>query len=127
MIQIYNNLQVLWNSEVKFVSLSQLLGCPLCGYNSGLFPAPGFIVSLLRIKKKRRRGRKRNEIKRERKEEGIKKEKRNERKKELKKLLKKNNKSPLLASDQPSQLYWSSWLQQAEGKLVLLFSLPELH
>ena len=27
-IQIYNNLQVLWNSKVKFVSLSQLLRCP---------------------------------------------------------------------------------------------------
>ena len=25
-MQIYNNLQVLWSSKVKFVSLSQLLG-----------------------------------------------------------------------------------------------------
>ena len=30
-IQIYNNLQVLWSSKVKFVSLSQLLGCPSLG------------------------------------------------------------------------------------------------
>ena len=115
---------------MEFVSLSQLLGCLLFGSNFGLFTVPGFIVSLVGILKKRRKEKKRRKkekIKRERKEEGIKKEKRNERKKELKKLLKKNNKSPLLASDQPSQLYWSSWLQQAEGKLVLLFSLPELH
>ena len=51
-IQIYNNLQVLWSSKVKFVSLSQLLGCPLFGSNSGLFTVPGFIVSLVGIKKK---------------------------------------------------------------------------
>ena len=51
-IQIYNNLQVLWGSKVKFVSLSQLLGCPLFGSNSGLFTVPGFIVSLVGIKKK---------------------------------------------------------------------------
>ena len=36
-IQIYNILQVLWSSKVKFVSLSQLLGCPLFGSNFGLF------------------------------------------------------------------------------------------
>ena len=48
-IQIYNNLQVLWSSKVKFVSLSQLLGCPLFGSNFGLFRVPGFIVSLLGI------------------------------------------------------------------------------
>ena len=51
-IQICNNLQVLWSSKVKFVSLSQLLGCPLFGSNSGLFTVPGFIVSLVGIKKK---------------------------------------------------------------------------
>ena len=44
-IQIYNNLQVLWSSKVKFVALSQLLGCSLFGSNSGLFTVPGFIVS----------------------------------------------------------------------------------
>ena len=48
-IQMYNNLQVLWSSKVKFVSLSQLLGCPLFGPNSGLFTVPGFIVSLVGI------------------------------------------------------------------------------
>ena len=52
-IQIHNNLQDLWSSKVKFVSLSQLLGCPLFGSNSGLFTVPGFIVSLVGIKKKR--------------------------------------------------------------------------
>ena len=46
-IQIYNNLQLLWSSKVKFVSLSHLLGCPLFGSNSGLFTIPGFIVSHL--------------------------------------------------------------------------------
>ena len=66
-IQMYNNLQVLWSSKVKFVSLSQLLGCPLFGPNSGLFRVPGFIVSLVGIKKKRQR--KEEEIQRERKEE----------------------------------------------------------
>ena len=45
-------LQVLWSSKVKFVSLPQLLGCPLFGSNSGLFTVPGFIVSLVGIKKK---------------------------------------------------------------------------
>ena len=38
-------LQVLWSTKVKFVSLSQLLGWPLFGSNSGLFTSPGFIVS----------------------------------------------------------------------------------
>ena len=37
---------------MKFVSLSPLLGCPLFGSNSGLFTVPGFIVSLVGIKKK---------------------------------------------------------------------------
>ena len=54
-IQIYNNLQFLWSSKVKFVSLSQLLGCPLFGSNCGLFTVPGFIVSLVGIKKKKDR------------------------------------------------------------------------
>ena len=57
-IQIYNNLQVLWSRKVKFVSLSQPLGCPLFGSNSGLFIVPGFIVSLVGIFKKKEEGRK---------------------------------------------------------------------
>ena len=48
-IQMYNNLQVLWSSKVKFVSLSQLLGWPLFGSYSGPFTALGFIVSLVGI------------------------------------------------------------------------------
>ena len=48
-IKIYNNLQVLWSSKVNSVSLSQLLGCPLFGSNSGLFTVPGFIISLVGI------------------------------------------------------------------------------
>ena len=47
-IQIYN-LQVLWSSKVKFVSLSQLLGCPLFGSNFVFFRVTGFIVSLMGI------------------------------------------------------------------------------
>ena len=39
---------------MKFLSLSQLLGCPLFGSNFGLFRVPGFIVSL-GIKKKDRK------------------------------------------------------------------------
>ena len=54
-IQIDNILQVLWSSKVKFVSLSQLLGCPLFGSNFGLFTVPGFIVSLVGIYKKKKR------------------------------------------------------------------------
>ena len=54
-IQIYNNLQVLWSSKVKFVSLSQLLGWALFGSNSGLFTVLGFIVSLVGIKIKRQK------------------------------------------------------------------------
>ena len=38
-------LQVLWSSKVKFVSLSLFLGYSLFGSNSGLFTAPGSIVS----------------------------------------------------------------------------------
>ena len=54
-IQIYHILQVLWSSKVKFVSLSQLFGCPLFGSNFGLFRVPGFIVSLVGIFKKKRK------------------------------------------------------------------------
>ena len=38
---------------MKFVSLSQVLGCPLFGSNSGLFTVLDFIVSLVGIKKKK--------------------------------------------------------------------------
>ena len=67
---------------MKFVSLSQLLGCPLFGSKSGLFTVPGFIVSLVGILKKER---KRKEGKRDikAKREGIEQERRKERKKVL--------------------------------------------
>ena len=42
---------------MKFVSLSQLSGCPLFVSHSGLFTVPGFIVSLVGIKKEDRRKR----------------------------------------------------------------------
>ena len=54
-LQICNIWQVLCRSKVKFVSLSQLLGCSLFGSNSGLFTVPGFIVSLVGIKKKKKK------------------------------------------------------------------------
>ena len=67
---------------MKFVSLSQLLGCPLFGSNFGLFRVPGFIVSLVGIKKKngrkkRYKGRERRSRtrKKERGEEGVKRKK----------------------------------------------------
>ena len=53
-IIIHNILEVLWSNKVKFVSPSQLLGCPLFGSNFGLFRVPGFVVSLVGIKKKKR-------------------------------------------------------------------------
>ena len=37
---------------MKFVSLSQLLGCPLFGSNSGLFAVPGVLSHLWGLKKK---------------------------------------------------------------------------
>ena len=66
---------------MKFVSLSQLLGCPLFGSNFGLFTVPGFIVLLVGIKNKKRRRkeeeneRRRRTKKKEREEEGVKREK----------------------------------------------------
>ena len=81
-IQIYYNLQVLWSSKVKFVSLSQLLGCPLFGSNFGLLE---FLVLLSHLwgfknkdgRKKRYKGRERRNRtrKQERREEGVKREK----------------------------------------------------
>ena len=76
-IQIYNNLQVLWSSKVKFASLSQLLGCPLFWTNSFLFTVPGFTVSLVGIKKEKMEGRRdikgeKEGVEQEREEEGCK-------------------------------------------------------
>ena len=62
---------------MKFVSLSQLLGCPLFGSNFGLFKVPGLIVSLVGFKKKD--GRKKRYKGRERRSR-TKKEKKKERK-----------------------------------------------
>ena len=69
---------------MKFVSLSQLLGWPLFGSNSGLFTTPGFIVSLVGKEKKRegrKEGRRNTKGKKGKKEEGVK-ERENERKEE---------------------------------------------
>ena len=70
---------------MKFVSLFQLLGCPLFGSNFGVFIVPGFIVSLVGIKKKKMEGKR--DIKGEK--EGVEQERRKERKKVLKE--RKNN------------------------------------
>ena len=76
-IPIYNKLQVLWSSKVKFVSLSHLFGCPLFGSNSGLFTVPGFIASFVGITKKGRKKRYKDKErrsrtrKREREKEGV--------------------------------------------------------
>ena len=80
-IQIYNNLQVLWSSKVKFVSVSQLLGCPLLGptlvfsqFQVLLSHLWGFIKKKKDIRKKSYKGRERRSRtrKKEREEEGIK-------------------------------------------------------
>ena len=59
LVFIAPTLQVLWSSRVKFVLLSWLLGWPLFGSNSGLFRAPGFIVSPVGKGEKRKKKRKR--------------------------------------------------------------------
>ena len=75
--------------------------------NSGLFTTPGFIVSLVGIKKKRteeikrkerKKGRMNNKRKKERNEIGVKR----------KKIVKK--KCLLLALNWPSHFCWFSWL-----------------
>ena len=54
-LQIYNNLRVLWSGKVKYCLTVSAVGMPFFGSNSGLFTVPGFIVSLVGIKKKNRR------------------------------------------------------------------------
>ena len=81
-MQIYNNLQVLWSSKVKFVSLSQLLGCPLFGSNFGLFRVVGLLSHFWVFKKKRRNKRykgkeRRNKTRKKEREEGVKRKKNN--------------------------------------------------
>ena len=44
---------------MKVVSLSQLLGCPLFGSCCSLFTVPGFIVSLVGIKKEKEKEKRR--------------------------------------------------------------------
>ena len=92
-IPIYNKLQVLWSSKVKFVSLSHLFGCPLFGSNSGLFTVPGFIVSLVGIRKKKKKKEGRRDIKGRRK--GIEQKRRKGRNKVLKEKSENNNKGLL--------------------------------
>ena len=117
-IQIYNNLQVLWSSKVKFVSVSQLLGCPLLGPTLVFSQFQVLLSHLWGFKKKKIEGRR--DITGEK--EGVEPERRTERKKVLKekKLNNNNNKellkktktknTSLLASNWPSQFCWSFWL-----------------
>ena len=69
---------------MKFVSLSQLLGCPPLWVQLWSFHSSGFIVLLVGIKKKKKKKEKegRRDIKGKR--EGIEQERRKERKKVLK-------------------------------------------
>ena len=58
-IQVNNNLQVLWNSKVKFVSVSQCWDDPSLGLTLVLSQLQVFFVSFVRVKKKREGGEKR--------------------------------------------------------------------
>ena len=120
-IQMYNNLQVLWSSKVKFVSLSQVLGCPLCGSNPGLFSR--FYCVTCGDEKKRKDGwkkkykvreRRSRTRKKEREEEGV---KRKDNRKYNKELLKKQQnkqtkKTSLLAKPVLLVFFWL-WPTQA--------------
>ena len=91
---------------MKIVSVSQLLGCPLFGSNSGLFTVPGFIVSLVGIKKKKKEKEKKKKKKKEKekkgrrdikgKKEGIEQERRKEEEGVERKIIKNNNNKELL-------------------------------
>ena len=77
-IQIYNNLQVLWSSKVKFVSLAQLLGWPLFGLSLVFSQLQVLLSHLWELKKKKL------ELRRDIKgEKEVEQESRNERKKVL--------------------------------------------
>ena len=90
-------MQVRWNRNGKFVSVSQLLGLALCslfGSVSGPFTVPGLIVSLWGRKKKN------------------------------KKKKKEDKKSLLLTLNPLSQFCWYFWMSQEEGGWALLSYLP---
>ena len=117
-IQIYHILQVLWSSKVKFVSLSQLLGCPLFVSSFGLFRVPGFIVLLVGIEKKEEEeGRKKRCTGKERKK--VLKERKNNNKELLKKQTNKQKQAC-----RPSQFCWSFLAIANSGSLAQLFSIP---
>ena len=59
-------LQVLWSSKVKFVSLSQLLGCPLFGSNPWFSQLQVYCLTCGDLKKKKKQGRKKRYKGRER-------------------------------------------------------------
>ena len=111
-MHIYNNLQALWSSKVKFYCLS-------CWDDPSLDPTLVLsqlqvLFSLVGFLKKEKKGRKEEGIKKERKEEEIKKERRKEKKKRA---------SCWLQTHQAS----SAGLPGCPGWVVLLFFLPELH
>ena len=67
-IQINNHSRVVWNSKLKFFSVSQLLGLALWllfGSDSSPFTAPGLIVSLQEKRKKERKKERERERERE--------------------------------------------------------------
>ena len=81
-VHIYNILQVLWSSKVKFVSLFQLLGCPLFGSNFGLFSSRIYCLPCGDLLKKIKKMERRRYIKGEK--EGVEQERSKERKNMLK-------------------------------------------
>ena len=96
---------------MKFVSLSQLLGCPLFGSNSGLFTVPGFIVSLVGVKKKKPKTpppKKNRRKKRYKGKEGVEQEGRKEGMKVLKER-KNNNKELIIKRQKKTSLLASNW------------------
>ena len=78
-LQIYNNLHILWSSKVKFVSV---VGMPLLWVQLWSFHSSRFYCLLWEFKKKKKEEEGRKDIKGQK--EGIEQERRKERKKLLK-------------------------------------------
>ena len=89
-------MQVLWDSKMRFVSVSQMLGltsCFLFGSFSGPFTAPGLTVSL----------------------GGKTKQNKNKNQTKTKTKPKQNKTSLLLTLNLPGKFCWSSWMPSLRG------------
>ena len=132
-IQIYSNLQVLWISKVKFVSLSQLFRRPSLGPTLVFSQFQVLLSHLWELKgKKKMKKEGRRDIKG--KKEGIEQERRKERKKVLKeKIIKINNNNYLKKKKPPAVFKLAKpvllvFLAAANsGDLAQLFSFPDQH